>query len=102
MEDLFYSELEKTYFWVAGYCLDLNTSNVVEKTKSLLDNAKIFAFTVSAPIESVKTFEIFESRSYKNMRVFYIENQNEEDLPKRVFRLRASNNWTMQKWIQHS
>lgn len=103
MENLFYSESEKTVFWIAGYCADLCTDNVIQKIESLAENAKTFADAVAQSIDNIYTYEIHKSRRYKNMRVFYAKNVAE--IPVAAFRIGGflsdgtPSDWTMSKWI---
>ncbi len=96
MKDLFYSSLDKTLFWVAGYTWDGNTSNALEMANSLIDNAEKFATMVNCPVDQVKTLFVNESRRYKYMRVFYIET---ETIHPDAF-VMSDKYWTMWKWLQ--
>jgi hypothetical protein len=103
MENLFYSESEKTAFWIAGYCADLNTDSVMQKIKSLKGNAKKFANVIGKHVDLVSTYEVHKSSRYKSMRVFYATGVAES--PKSAFQIGGlcsdgtPSDWTMTKWI---
>lgn len=97
MKDLFYSWDEKILFWVAGYTADLNTDNVIEKNRDLLENALEFAGKAQCDVSSVKTFEILKSSRYKYMRVFYV---NSDFCPSDAFVIgKGEHKWTMSEWL---
>ena len=96
-KNLMYTEKDNTIFWVAGYCKDLNTSNVNQKIDSLKENAKRFADHCGIDVSDVNTYEIRNSRRYKNMRVFYSQKFPMEDVPSDAFIYEDGNGWTMEK-----
>jgi len=103
MDNIFYSREEKTAFWVAGYCRDLNTDLAQQKVYDMLKNAKKFAKWAGVDVGTVKTYEITQSRRYKHMRMFYADGINEA--PKGAFCIGGQredgsvSDWTMTKWI---
>ena len=97
MKNLFYSPSEKIAFWVAGYCEDLNTDNVVSKTRSLLENGQSFAAHLGIELKSVNTYEILKSQRYRNMRLFYANGV--DSAPDGSFVITNENGWTMSEWV---
>lgn len=92
-----YTEQDNTLFWVAGYCKDLNTSNVNQKIESLKENALKFAAHCGIDISDVNTYEIRNSRRYKNMRVFYCNKFPKNNVPTNAYIYEEGNGWTMEK-----
>ncbi len=95
MEDLFFSEVEKTAFWIAGYTND-DQGNVNEIIKSLKGGAKTFAEWVGCEIYDVSTFVNNKPPRYQYMRVYYAKT---ELPPEGAFIL--DDKWTMLKWIEY-
>jgi hypothetical protein len=95
MKDLFFSEVEKTAFWIAGYTND-DQGNVNEIIKSLKGGAKTFAEWVGCEIYDVSTFVNNKPPRYQYMRVYYAKT---ELPPEGAFIL--DDKWTMLKWIEY-
>ncbi len=73
MKDLFYTETDKTLFWVSGYDVAQNDATVIKFTKSILSDAKKFAKVAGCELSKVKSTVVEKSRRYKYMRVFYVD-----------------------------
>jgi hypothetical protein len=99
MKDLFYSESEKILFWVSGYDILHNQSNVIKITNDLINDAKKLANVIQTDVNNVLTIEVFESSKYKYMRVFFIKDV--EKCPENAFMLTIKNGWTMRKWLNN-
>jgi len=100
--DIFYSQSENLFFWVAGYTRDNNTSTVTEIIADLKSNADEFCEIQGGAIkfEDVKTHTITTSRRYKHMRVFWAT-VAPENVPESAFKIGGENStWTMWKWLQ--
>ncbi len=98
MKDLFYSPTEKRLFWIAGYTD--NSCNVKEIISVLQNNTNFFLTQTKLPKNAqVKTDYITNSRRYKSMRYFWINDVEVENVPEEVFLL--GNDWTMYKWIEN-
>ncbi len=97
MHKFFYSPFEKIAFYISGYSILHNEYDVKKITASLeLDRKKIIDALKLDNDAVVKTFEIKDSRFYKGMRVFYIEEIEEN--PKGFFNI---TDWTMDKWCSN-
>ena len=99
MAEFFYSETEKILFNVAGYT---DNSSNVEEIKKVLDNGVNELCELSKvkfDRKNVRTDFIRTSSRYKYMRVFYIEDIEDELIPKEAFRL--GKDWTMRKWLEN-
>lgn len=99
MKNLFYSESEKILFWVSGYDVLHNKSNVVEATNDLLADAKKLADIVKRDVSKVHTDYVSFSSRYKYMRVFYIKDVRK--CPEEAFTISEANGWTMWKWLNN-
>lgn len=99
MKDLFYSTKEKKLFYIAGYTD--NSYNVKEIVSVLENQRKYFLKQVGLPEKStiVNTDYITNSRRYKSMRYFWINDVEPSQAPKEAFVLN-DDYWTMQKWIE--
>ena len=104
MDNIFYSEDEKIVFWIAGYTRIDNTNSVDEQIEGLNEKRNEFlslfnSETKPAP-EKVKTIFVDNSRRYKYMRVFYLENIEPNQVPEKAFKITNKNGWTMWKWLK--
>lgn len=99
MKEFFYSPVEKILFYIPDYYLDSNSS-VNAFVESLTINADKLVKSLeslSGKLKEVKSAFIEESRRYKRMRVFWIENI--ETPPQEAFVLNEE--WTMWKWLNN-
>lgn len=96
MDNLFYSEIDKVLFWVAGY--RDNSDSIKEIVAMLNEHAEILSKETGVEKDNIKTFFVERSRRYKNMRVFYVEDV--ETAPEKAYTISSKNGWTMMKWIQ--
>ena len=100
MEDvkrfLFYSKKEKILFYVAGYTD--NSNKVTDIIEMLNEGSKRVTDLVQADVKEAKTFMVEQSRRYKHMRVFYLENIEAREVPKDAYQF--GKDWTMSKWLQ--
>lgn len=103
MDNIFYSEDEKIVFWVVGYCEMDNTRNVnrqIEVLKEKKDEfLSIFKKLPKNAEKFVKTLFVEDSRRYKYMRVFYLEDVLPKQVPEKAFHITNANDWTMWKWL---
>lgn len=97
MKDLFYFPQESLLCWVAGYTRDGNASKVFEMIADLKENAETFAKAAKIKFEDVRTEYIYQSRRYKNMRIFYAKIES-ENVPKEAYSV-GNSDWTMGKWL---
>ena len=105
MNNLFYSPSEKILFWITG-CPSMY-GNVSEFIKAIKENADEFADYAQVPFNSIYFDRITESRRYKFMMVYWVEDQTikvDDEVDsfirngKEVFNIGTG--WTMQKWIE--
>lgn len=98
MKELFYSGKEKILFYIAGYTD--NSFNVKEIISVLENNRNYFLTQVEMSKNTVvRTEFIINSRRYKSMRYFWINDVEPDKIPKEAFIL--NDDWTMQKWIEN-
>jgi len=96
--ELFYSEIDKKVFYVAGYTDNSDNVNVIINT--LKEQKEKFLNMVPGLKEaSVMTTYVEKSSRYKYMRVFYANNVKKA--PKGAFILNKENDWTMDKWLKN-
>jgi hypothetical protein len=96
--DLFYSVNEKKLFWITGYTDNSYNINVMI---SMLTNNKNHFIKIGNLKKNaqINTDMILKSSRYKNMRYFWVDKIEIENVPKEAFQI--SNDWTMDKWIEN-
>ena len=98
-KNTFYSQKNYggTLFYVAGYT---DSFCEVNKITRMLQEGKdvIKMICPSAKEDQIKTDYINQSRRYKGMRIFYVENIQEADVPEFVFKL--GEDWDMWEWLK--
>jgi hypothetical protein len=103
MKNLFYSPSENILFWIAGYVAQ--PDNVHQFIIEITDPANEFADYAQVPFKSIKSMYITESRKYKYMRVYWVEDQTikVEDVDKFIHNgkevFNIGTGWTMRKWL---
>lgn len=88
MKGLYYAKVEKRLFYIAGY--------LSNKLSDINKQAELFAKMAKCSIDVVNTFEVQNSRRYKYMQVFYVDNVETVD---GAFNLDEF--WGMYSWIQY-
>lgn len=93
-KNLYYSPSEKTVFWIAGYCDNIN---VGKQIKMLEKCRSEFAQMISniIRIDNMMSKEILHSDTYKHMRVFWMK---WDTAPNGAMEI--GDDWTMDKWVQ--
>lgn len=99
MKELFYSQVDKRLFYIAGYTD--NSYNVKEIIGVLENNRKYFLKQIGFPENTIVNTEfILKSSRYKSMRYFWINDVEKDKVPSEAFLL-EDDYWTMTKWIEN-
>lgn len=94
MKNLFYSKKEKCVFYIPNYYVNGTsyTDNLIDNLKKEVENL----IKIGAERHKIISYEIRNSRRYKEMWVFYYFT---DSIPKDAFEI--GNNWTRDTWISN-
>lgn len=87
----FYTVDDKCLFWIVGY-----VENAYSKKMAKMLQEKTHRFEENGAVGEILTCEVFESRRYKSMRVFYCY---QEAIPPNCYQLNKG--WTMNDWVRN-
>lgn len=100
LRDCFYTDKDKTLFYVAGYIQADNTDNLEDIINSLTLYKDKFIKEFKLSNVDIKTRFIEKACKYKYMRVFYVTDIEFDESWSNVYRIEEYD-WTMNMWLRH-